>query len=173
MYITKPVVCAIGRNDDQGETMKTILVFLGLVIGSISPAVAAADHSGSYHSVESKSSWSDGKFPKGFSLTITVQFSDNKIVYQSANDTDKGKVVGLSFTAPLDGKPAPVANQSRYNQVSVKQLGPNDLEILEMKDGDVIVGSFWTFLPDGFVRRGVGKDPSGKSKAFEEFFVRK
>ena len=152
---------------------KTVLILLGLAFASVLPAVAAEDHSGSYHSVESKSSWSDGKFPKGFSLTITVQFKDNQIVYHSANDTDKGKVVGLNFTASLDGTPSAVANQARYNQVSVKKLGPNDLEILEMKDGDVIVGSFWTFLPDGFVRRGVGKDPSGISKAFEEYFARK
>ena len=152
---------------------KAFLIALSLALAGTSSAFAATDHSGSYHSVESKSSWSDGKFPKGFSLTISVKFTDDKLSYQSANDTDKGKVVGLTFTAPLDGTPAPVANQTRFNQVSVKRLGPNDLEILEMKDGDVVVGSFWTFLPDGFVRRGVGKDPAGKSKAFEEYFARK
>jgi hypothetical protein len=148
--------------------------FAAALFGSlcaISPAMAA-DHSGSWHSVESKSSWSNGEFPKGFSLTITVNFTDNQVVYHSANDTDKNKVAGLDFTASLDGTVSPIANQSRFNQISVKKLGPDELEILEMKDGDVIVGSFWTFSKDGkmFVRHGVGKAPDGKSKAFEEFF---
>jgi hypothetical protein len=143
-------------------------------IAIIGPANAQADHGGSYHSVESKSGWSNGELPKGFSLTITVKFADGKLTYHSANDTDKRNILGLDFTAPLDGTVTPIANitQSRFNQISVKTVGPNDLEILEMKDGDVIVGSFWTFSPNGkgFVRRGVGKDPAGKSKVFEEFF---
>jgi hypothetical protein len=149
-------------------------VIIAHMVATVLPASAATNHSGSYHSVEAKSSWSDGQLPKGFSLTITVKFSGDKLTYHSANDTNKSKVVGLDFSAPLDGTPSPVANQSRYNQISVKKLGPDDLEILEMKDGDVIVGSFWSFAPDGksFVRRGVGKDPAGKSKAFEEYFAR-
>ena len=149
-------------------------VITALVATTALPVSAATDHSGSYHSVEAKSSWSDGQLPKGFSLTITVKFSGDKLTYHSANDTNKVKVVGLDFSTSLDGTPSPVANQSRYNQISVKRLGPDNLEILEMKDGDVIVGSFWTFSPDGksFVRRGVGKNPAGKSKAFEEYFVR-
>ena len=144
---------------------------LALVAATVLPASAASDHSGSYHSVEAKSSWSDGQLPKGVSLTITVKFSGDK---HSANDTNKAKVAGLDFSTPLDGTPSLVANQARYNQISVKKLSADDFQILEMKDGDVIVGSFWTFSPDGksFVRRGVGKDPAGKSKAFEEYFVR-
>lgn len=153
---------------------KLIAATIALSLGLVTPAAAQSEHSGSWHSIESRSSWSDGKFPKGFSLTITVDFSGNQISYHSANDTDKGKVSGLNFTTSLDGTVSPVTNQSRFNQISVKKLGPNDLEILEMKDGDVIVGSFWTFAADGktFVRRGVGKDPEGKSKAFEEVFAR-
>jgi len=138
------------------------------------PAAAQAAHSGAWHSVEAKSSWSDGKFPKGFSLEIDVTFSDNKVVYHSANDTDKAKVGGLDFTASLDGKVSPVENQTRFNQIAVRQLGPDQLEILEMKDGDVVVGSIWTFAKDGksFFRWGVGKGPDGKSKAFNEYFQR-
>ncbi len=55
------------------------------------------------------------------------------------------------------------------------QTGPNDLQILKMKDGDVIAGEFWTFSPDGktAIRRGIGKNPDGKSHAYQEAFVRK
>jgi hypothetical protein len=45
---------------------------------------------------------------------------------------------------------------------------------MKMKDDDVIVGEFWTFLRDRrtLVRRGVGKNATGKSRVFEEYFVR-
>jgi len=138
------------------------------------PAAAQAKYDGAYHSIESRSSWSDGKFPKGFSLTIDIKFEGGKLIYHSVNDTNKNAPAKLDYTAPLDGTVAPIAGQARFNQVLVKQLSPTELEILELKDGDVIVGSFWTFLPDGktFVRRGVGKSPEGASKAFEEYFAR-
>jgi hypothetical protein len=43
-----------------------------------------------------------------------------------------------------------------------------------MKDGDVLVASYWAFDRDGkgFVRRGVGKDASGKSHEYEEFYTK-
>ena len=152
--------------------MKPYLGLLALCALVAGPAAAQTGHSGHWHSVEAKSYWSDGQFPKGFSLEIDVTFADNKVVYHSANDTDKSKVGGLDFTAPLDGKAVPVEHQARFNQIAVKQLGPDQLEILEMKDGDVVVGSVWTFSKDGksFFRWGVGKAPDGKSKAFNEYF---
>jgi hypothetical protein len=154
--------------------MKRYFGLLALCALAAGPAAAAPGHSGAWHSVEAKSYWSDGQFPKGFSLEIDVTFSDNKVVYHSANDTDKTKVGGLDFTTTLDGKPSPVEHQARFNQISVKQLGPDQLEILEMKDGDVVVGAVWIFSKDGksFSRWGVGKSPDGKSKAFNEYFQR-
>lgn len=139
------------------------------------PAIAETKYSGSWHSIESRSSWSDGKLPKGFSLTIDLKFEDNKLIYHSVNDTDKNAPGSLDYTAPLDGTVAPIAGQARFNQVMVKKLNAAELEILELKDGDVIVGSFWHFLPDGktFVRHGVGKSPKGASHAFEEYFERR
>ena len=154
--------------------IKRSAVALALGALLVGPAVADPDHSGAWHSVAAKSSWSNSQFPKNFSLTINVQFSDNKIVYHSVNDTNKNAVANLDFTAPLDGTVAPLPNNARFNQVAVRMQGPNEMEILEMKDGDVVVGSFWTFSADGktFVRRGVGKDAAGKSHEFEEYFTR-
>ncbi len=141
----------------------------------VGPAAAQGTHSGAWHSVESKSNWSDGQLPKGFSLTITLSFSNDTLVYKSINDTDKIAVSGLDFTAALDGTVTAIPNRPRYNQVSVKRLGPDEFQVLEMKDGDVIVGSFWTFSGNGkvFIRRGVAKSADGKSRAFEEYFERK
>ena len=151
----------------------------GIAVGSVialalmgQPASAALAN-GSYHSVVSKSSWSNGKFPKNFSLTITVQFEGNRIVYHSVND--HMPQAGLNYTAPLDGSVVPMRHNVRFNQVTVRKIGPDQLEILEMKDGDVLVGSYWDFAADGksFVRRGIAKDAAGKSHEFEEYFERK
>jgi hypothetical protein len=148
---------------------------LGLVLACsalASPVVAATDYSGTYHSDAAKSSWSNGQFPKNFSLTIKVQFKDNKIVYTSANE--HSPAADLNYTAPLDGTVIPMQGNARFNQISVKKIAPNELEILEMKDGDVLVASYWAFDRDGkgFVRRGVGKDASGKSHEYEEFYTK-
>jgi hypothetical protein len=55
-----------------------------------------------------------------------------------------------------------------------KQCGAsNQLEILEMNDGDVLVASYCIFDHKGFVRRGVGKGADGKSHEVEEFFTKR
>ena len=148
---------------------------LALSLLMAAPAVAQDRMGGSWKSVQAGSYWSTGDFPKDFSLQIDMRFEGDKVVYHSVNDTDKAKVGVLDFTAPLDGSVHPIAGQARYNQVSVKRTGPDDLAIIQLKDGDVIVASFYTFARDGksFVRRGVGKSPEGKSKAYEETFVKK
>jgi hypothetical protein len=156
--------------------MKTRTMIMGTVLSLVMGGTAAAadKHDGKWHSVEAKSSWSNGQFPKGFSLTIELTFKDNQLQYRSLNDTDKTKTAGTGFTATLDGKPTPLPGKERFTHVSVRKLGPNEFEVLKTKDGDVIVGEYWTFYPDGktLVRRGVGKSPEGRSKAYEEYFVR-
>ena len=119
-----------------------------------------------------KSSFSNGKFPKNMSITIKVSIQGNQFIYHSVNDTDKDKPTGLDYTATLDGKPCPVTGSDRFNTVAVRRLGRNQLEILEMKDGDVLVGAFWELSPGGkrFVRRGIAKGADGQSFEYEEFF---
>jgi hypothetical protein len=153
----------------------TAIARLGAIVALCSlalPVSAATDYSGTYHSDAAKSSWSNGQFPKNFSLTIKVQFKDNKIIYSSANE--HSPAADLNYTAPLDGTVIPMQGNARFNQISVKKIAPNELEILEMKDGDVLVASYWAFDRDGkgFVRRGVGKDASGKSHEYEEFYTK-
>jgi hypothetical protein len=137
------------------------------------PASAATDFSGSYHSVAEKSSTSNGgPLPKNFSLTIDVKFVGNKIVYHSVNAN--APAADLDYTAPLDGSVIPLTGNARFNQIAVKKIAPNQLEILEMKDGDVLVAAYWIFDRDGkgFVRRGIGKGADGKSHEYQEFYVK-
>jgi hypothetical protein len=137
------------------------------------PAVLLAQ-SGTWRSSADGTFWSDGKLPKDFSLRIVLRFAQGTLHYYSINETDPAKPTTLEYEAPTDGTVITIAGQARYNQVSVRQLGAGEYQLLKMKDGDVIVGEFWTFRPDGktLVRRGVGKATDGVSKAFQETFHR-
>ncbi len=77
-------------------------------------------------------------------------------------------------TPVLRGAIVPPKSTPRAAITNPKKLGGLELEILEMKDGDVLVGSYWVFDRNGkgFVRRGIGKAADGKSHEFEEFYVK-
>jgi len=140
-------------------------------------AVAHAQNSkfnGSWKIVNAKSSWSDGNYPKNMSLAIDLVFNEEQLTYHSVNDTNKDKPASVSFTAGIGGKAFPLSGSPRYNQVTLKKISDNEFELLELKDGDVIVGALWMFSQDGkhLVRWGVGKSPEGKSKAYIEYFDR-
>lgn len=139
-----------------------------------SPAMAKDAHSGTWVSNEAKSYWSDGKFPKGFKLTIEMKFEPNKLVYHAVNTTRPGVPPYINdFVATLDDGISSMDNP-RFNEIRIKPLDANTLQVLEQKDGDVIVGQYWRFAKDGksLVRWGIGKAPDGKSKAFLEWFDR-
>lgn len=150
---------------------------LSISLMSLAWAASAAepDMSGVWVYTAQDSYWSTNDLPASLSLTLDMQFSANQVVYSSVNDSDRNKIGRLSFVAPLDGTVVPIDNQSRYNQVSVRRSGPGELAIVQYLNGDVIVASFYTFRDDGqtMVRRGVGKSPEGKSKAYQEYFRRK
>jgi hypothetical protein len=154
-------------------TVKYFLAALVVLFSiSCSTAHAADVHDGIWKIDRIHSEWSDGNFPKNMSLSLSLQFTTDSLVYHSLNDTNGGKGVTSDFTARFDGKTYQLAGQTRYNQVSVRKMGPDQYEILEYKDGDVIVGAFWQFSADGkhLMRWGIGKSPEGKSKAYTEYF---
>jgi hypothetical protein len=157
--------------------MKTFLISAlaasAFALGS-AHAWAASPHDGAWTIDPSRSFWSNtGALPANFKLTVNFTFGDNKLVYHSVNTTQPAKPYISDHVTTLDGTPTVFANQERFNQVSVKETDPDNLQILKMKDGDVIAGEFWSFSPDGktAIRRGVGKSPEGKSHAYQEFFV--
>ena len=152
-----------------------------LVIGALAlatifgaPALAADKHDGVWQSNEARSFWSDGKFPKGFKLRIELTWLPNKLVYHAVNTTNPDKPYLNSFEASLDDKVGPLNDNARFNEIRIKPLSPDTFQVLEQKDGDVVVGQHWEFAKDGksLVRWGVGKAPDGKSKAFLEWFDR-
>ncbi len=137
------------------------------------PALAKNTHDGAWQSNEAKSYWSDGKFPKGFKLKIEMTFEPNKLVYHAVNTTRPETPYINDFVATLDDTISPMDNP-RFNEIRIKPLDADTYQVLEQKNGDVIVGQYWRFAKDGksLVRWGVGKAPDGKSKAFLEWFDR-
>ncbi|MFT4246520.1 MAG: hypothetical protein QM581_00600 [Pseudomonas sp.] len=122
-----------------------------------------------------KSYWTDGKMPKGMSLTIRVNFESGTLDYYSINDTLPDKKSELRYHIPIDGKSHPLPDHGpddRYNAVAVSRMGPREFQFLKLKGDDVVVGEFWEYSQDGkhLVRKGVGKSVEGKSKGFVEYF---
>ncbi len=151
---------------------KCAIVLLSVL--SMTPRIFAAGSSfdGAWKLNSSLSTWSNGELPPNMSLTIRLNVNGDELTYKSVNDTNKEKPVGSSYTVKLDGRPYPFPGSTRYNQVAVRKIASDELEILELKDGDVIVGAIWLFSADGkhMKRWGVGKAPDGKSKAYVEYF---
>lgn len=153
--------------------MKSALIVLGALLMMVaSTGFAASPLDGAWHSNMSKSYWTNGPMPKGFSLTIHLKWTPTELQYHSVNDTNKAKPMVRDFVAQLDDKVAPMRDSARFNEVRVKRLDDRSFQVLEQKDGDVIVGQYWHFLENGksMFRWGVAKSPDGKSKAFREWF---
>jgi hypothetical protein len=145
---------------------------LGWILTAAIACAAGDPFNGTWKIDAPKSNFTNGKFPKNMSITIQVEIQGDRMVYHSVNDTNKEKPSGIDYTVTMDGKPYPAKGSDRYNSASVRRLSKNQLEILESKDGDVIVGAYWELLPGGkrFVRRGIAKGADGKSYEYEEFF---
>lgn len=150
---------------------------IGMAVLGAAAMVAAAPamagpFDGAWKSNTAKSYWSNGPMPQGFSLTINLKWDANSLTYHSVNDTDKAKPMTNDFVASLDDRTGPLLNNARFNEIRIRRLGARTFQVLEQKDGDVIVGQYWEFAADGksLIRWGVGKAPDGKSKAFLEWF---
>lgn len=151
--------------------MKASLIGALALVCLATPALADP-RDGVWQSNEAKSFWSDGKFPKGFKLRIELKWLPGKLVYRATNTTNPDKPYLNNFEASLDDKVGPLNDNARFNEIRIKPLSPDTFQVLEQKDGDVIVGQYWRFADDGrsLVRWGIGKAPDGRSKAFLEWF---
>lgn len=153
--------------------MRTIVAGVALSAALVAgPAFAAQPFEGAWQ--EKHNDTPGITTPAGFKLTIWMKVEGDKLHYHSENTTQPDKPYISDHISTLDGKTAPFPDQVRFNEISTLVTEPTEVQILKMKDGDVIAGEFWTFSKDGktAVRRGVGKSPEGKSKAYQEHFVR-
>lgn len=150
---------------------RTFLTFV-LLAGGLAHA-ADSPYAGTWRIDGARSDWSDGKLPKNMSLVITMSFKGDEVTYHSVNDTDKAHPPALvDYTAKLDWKPVPLAGAARYNQAAVRMLSATQIEVMEMKDNNVIVYAIYDLMPGGkrFARRGMAISADGSSHEYEEFF---
>lgn len=152
-------------------TLSAVLALAPLI------ACASSPYDGTWRLDAKRSYWTDGKMPPNMSLTVSVHIDGDSLDYDSLNDTHPNAPMRLRYRVSLDGKPQPLPGKGasdRYNAVAVSRLDGQDLQLLKLKDDDVIVGEFWSVSADGrhLQRRGVGKSAQGKSKAFVEYFER-
>ena len=156
----------VGMSMRNYHTAVLALLFAGIALAGDDP------FTGKWRIDASKSSFSDGTFPKNMSITIDLNFSTDELRYHSVNDTNQEKPTGIDYKARLDWKPYPLEKNPRFNQVAVRRLNDREFEVLEMRDGDVLVSAIYELLPGGrrFVRRGVAKTAEGRSREYEEFF---
>jgi len=122
------------------------------------------------------SSWSDGQFPAHMSLRLYLEFTQDRLRYHSENDTDRTQPVRtLDYDTVLDGSTSGLAGSTRFDTVRARQISAREFEILELLDDDVIVAAYWRFGEDGRTlwRWGVGKSTIGRSRTYEELFIRK
>jgi hypothetical protein len=57
--------------------------------------------------------------------------------------------MGRSFTAKLDGTPAPYKGSDEFNSVSLKLIDERTIEESDLNDGKVVKISRWSLSPDG------------------------
>ena len=57
--------------------------------------------------------------------------------------------MGRSFTARLDGTPAPYKGSDEINGVSLKLIDERTIEESDLSDGKVVKISRWVLSPDG------------------------
>ncbi len=113
--------------------------------------------------------------PPGMSLRLRLRLARGRLRYHSENDTERSApVMTIDFDAAADCADHSVHGSTRYDTVRVRKLSPNEFELLELLGGDVIVAAYWRIGADGATlwRWGVGKSPAGRSRAYEEVFVK-
>lgn len=150
---------------------RTILA-AALLLAGIAHA-ADNPYAGTWKIDTPNSSWSDGKFPKNMSLVISMSFKGDEVTYHSSNDTNKNRPPNLvDYTAQMNWKPYPLTGAARYNMASVRMLSPTQMEVIELKDNNVIVHAIYDLMPGGkrFARRGMALSVDGSSHEYQEFF---
>lgn len=153
---------------------------IALVVCFVLPIASSANEapqSGTWRVDETRTWWSDGPPPKGFSLALILQFSGSTFEYRSINDTDKSKPPQeFQFATTLDGAAQAVPDRKAgdFDQISFEKVEARHYRMLRWLKGELVAVQFWAFSAEGkeLVRRGATKTASGAWHAYEELFVR-
>lgn len=157
--------------------MKHCALLVGIALCMTAPAGAAyaapSKSSGDFE--ETHAYWSNGKLPATFHLSITISVDGDLMTYRGVNSTDPEHPHIAEWSGKLDGQLYPF-DGGYFDHMKLLKMGPNEYLIEKYRDGALVVGEFWNYLPeeDKWVRHGVVARAAadGTSKAYIEEFSR-
>jgi hypothetical protein len=147
--------------------MSRLHVALAIVLGIGATTVATAEdpYNGTWHLNTAKSKYDPGPAPT--KATVTIK-SDGTTWTVKTTASYEGKPLETSYTAKLDGTPAPLKGSPVADMVSVKKVDDRNVELKTMKDGKTVGESRATVSADGKTATvtGTGMTPKGEKTKF-------
>ncbi len=147
--------------------MSRLHVALAIVLGIGATTVATAEdpYNGTWHLNTAKSKYDPGPAPG--QATVTIK-SDGTTWTVKTTASYEGKPLETSYTAKLDGTPAPLKGSPVADMVSVKKVDDRNVELKTMKDGKTVGESRATVSADGKTATvtGTGMTPKGEKTKF-------
>ena len=123
---------------------------------------AADQLSGTWKMNAEKSKYSPG--PPTKSLTVVVVSDENNYKVEATGTDGEGKPINVQYSAKFDGKDYPATGIANADTVSVKRIDANTVEVMQKKDGKVVMTVTSKLSNDGKTRTSTwrGKNVEGK-----------
>jgi hypothetical protein len=127
--------------------MRRIQIALALALCAAFATVSAADDpfNGTWRLNAGKSKYEGGPAPE--KATVTIQ-SDGTTSTVKGESTVEGKSYSTSYTAKLDGTPAPLQGSPVADMITVKKIDDHTRELKSTKDGKTVSESRATLSAD-------------------------
>lgn len=123
---------------------------------------AADQLSGTWKMNAEKSKYSPG--PPTKSLTVVVVSDENNYKVEATGTDGEGKPINVQYSAKFDGKDYLATGIANADTVSVKRIDANTVEVMQKKDGKVVMTVTSKVSNDGKTRTSTwrGKNAEGK-----------
>ena len=129
--------------------MRTLLTTAFLALAIATMAAFGADNTiGTWKFNVAKSKYTPAPMPVK-SLTVTREASDGGVKVTITGEQADGTAINVSYTAKYDGKDVPVAGNSPYDTVAIKQVNPNTLTDARKKTGGPYQGTSRVVISNG------------------------
>jgi uncharacterized Zn-binding protein involved in type VI secretion len=142
--------------------MRRFHMALALALCASFAAVSAADDpfNGTWQLNAAKSKYEGGPAPEKATVTIHSDGSTSTVKSESTVD---GQSYSTSYTAKLDGTPAPLQGSPVADMIAVKKTDDRTRELKSMKGGKTVSESHATLSADGktITVVGSGLNPKG------------
>ncbi len=142
----------------SGFAITLLLATLALFVATTS----ADQSSGTWKLNADKSKYSPGPPPK--SLTVIVESDQNSYKLEATGTGGEGKPTHVQYSAKFDGKDYPVTGIANADTISVKRIDANTVEVVQKKNGKVVMTVTSKVSDDGKTRTSTwrGKNAEGK-----------